>query len=196
MAEVLLFHNAHGLTSGVRDFAETLRKAGHTVHVPDLYEGKFFENLDDGVAHAQEVGFGTILERGRRAAEGLPNELVYAGFSLGVMPAQMLAQTRPGAKGALLLHSCVPPSEFGGEWPKGVPVQIHGMDNDPYFAGEGDIDAARALVAAAPNDAELFVYPGNQHLFADSSLPDYDKEAATLLTERVLKFLGRVKVAA
>jgi dienelactone hydrolase len=196
MAEVLLFHNAHGLTSGVRDFAETLRKAGHTVHVPDLYEGKFFENLDDGVAHAQEVGFGTILERGRRAAEGLPNELVYAGFSLGVMPAQMLAQTRPGAKGALLLHSCVPPSEFGGEWPKGVPVQIHGMDNDSYFAGEGDIDAARALVAAAPNDAELFVYPGNQHLFADSSLPDYDKEAATLLTERVLKFLGRVKVAA
>ena len=192
MAEILLFHHAQGLTQGVRDFARTLEDAGHTVHVPDLYEGRTFTDLDDGVAHAQSIGFGQIIERGRRVAEGLTGELVYGGFSLGVLPAQMLAQTRPGARGALLFHSFVPPTEFGDGWPAGVPVQIHGMDGDPIFAGEGDLDAAREFAGTSP-DAELFVYPGAQHLFADSSLPSYDKDAATLLTERVLDFLNRAK---
>ena len=191
MAEVLLFHHAHGLTSGVRDFAETLRRAGHTVHVPDLYEGRVFDDLEDGLAYVREVGFGSVFERGRAAAEGLPSELVYAGFSLGVMPAQMLAQTRPGAKGALLFHSCAPTSEFGDAWPQGVPVQIHGMDADPFFVDEGDIEAARSLVQAT-TDAELFLYPGKEHLFADNSLPAYDEQAARLLTERVLSLLGGV----
>ncbi|GGP46508.1 dienelactone hydrolase family protein [Streptomyces melanogenes] len=191
MAEVLLFHHAQGLTSGVRAFAETLRAAGHTVHVPDLYEGRVFDDLEDGVAHVQETGFGTIVERGRAAAEGLPAELVYVGFSLGVLPAQSLAQTRPGAKGALLFHSCVPVAEFGEAWPQGVPVQIHGMDGDEYFVDEGDIEAARALVESTP-DAELFLYPGKQHLFADAGLPSYTEEAAALLTQRALAFLDRV----
>ena len=131
------------------------------------------------------------MDRGALAAEALPEDIVYAGFSLGVLPAQMLAQTRPGAKGALLFESCIPVSEFGDAWPQGVPVQIHGMDADPYFAGEGDIDAARELVEAA-DDAELFVYPGDQHLFADASLPSYDEGAATVLRERVLGFLARL----
>ena len=117
---------------------------------------------------------------------------MYAGVSLGVAPAQMLAQTRAGAKGALLLHACVPLSEFGGAWPPGVPVQIHGMDADDIFVGDGDLEAARALVRTT-TDAELFLYPGNQHLFADESLPSYDHRAATLLTERVLGFLGAVR---
>jgi len=192
MAEVVLFHHAQGLTSGVGEFAETLRRAGHTVHVPDLYEGRVFSTLEDGIGYAQETGFDTIIERGRAAAGQLPSELVYAGFSLGVLPAQMLAQTRPGAQGALLFEACVPVSEFGGAWPPGVPVQVHGMDADEFFAGEGDLDAARALVQAAP-DAELFLYPGNRHLFADSSLPSYDEQAAALLTERVLSFLDGIK---
>jgi dienelactone hydrolase len=191
MAEVLVFHHAQGLTPGVRDFAGRLRAAGHVVHAPDLYEGRVFDDLDAGVAHARQVGFGAIGERARAAAAALPAGLVYAGFSLGVVPAQELAQTRPGARGALLLHACVPPAEFGGPWPPGVPVQIHGMDGDEFFAGEGDLDAARALVAATPG-AELFVYPGEAHLFADSSLPAYDERAAGLLTERVLAFLDRV----
>jgi dienelactone hydrolase len=191
MVEMILFHHVHGLTSGVRAFAERITQAGHTVHVPDLYEGRTFDDLEAGAGYAQEVGFGTIMERGRVAAEGLPNELVYAGFSLGVLPAQMLAQTRPGAKGALLFHSCVPVSEFGEAWPAGVPVQIHAMDADPFFVDEGDIDAARSLVAAT-SDAELFLYPGKEHLFADDSLAAYDQAAATLLTERVLSFLSRI----
>ena len=191
MAEVLMFHHAHGLTPGVVSFADALREAGHTVHTPDLYEGRTFDDLEAGVAHAQEVGFGTVLGRGVAAAEGLPGRLVYAGFSLGVMPAQQLAQNRPGAVGALLLGACVPTSEFGDGWPAGVPVQVHGADADPFFVDEGDIDAARALVAEA-EDGELFLYPGEAHLFADPSLPSYDDAAAALLRERVLAFLARV----
>jgi dienelactone hydrolase len=189
MAEVLLFHHAHGQTSGFVAFADELRGAGHTVHTPDLYDGHSVESLDDGLAHAEGIGFGNVIERGVRAADELPSELVYAGFSLGVLPAQKLAQTRPGAKGALLFHACVPPSEFGSAWPADLPVQIHGMDADPFFADEGDIDAARELVESAEH-AELFVYEGNQHLFADASLPSYDADAAALLTKRVLEFLG------
>lgn len=191
MAEVMLFHHAQGLTDGVRAFAVELRTAGHVVHTPDLYAGHTFATLDEGLDYASDVGFEAIAAAGVAEAEGRPDSLVYAGFSLGVMPAQQLAQTRPGAAGALLFHSCMPVSEFGAAWPVGVPVQVHGMAGDPFFAGEGDLDAARALVEAT-DDAELFVYPGDEHLFADSSLPAYDAAAATLLTDRVLAFLGRV----
>ena len=188
MAEVLLFHHAMGQTTGFQAFADELREAGHTVHTPDLFDGRTFGSIEDGVAHAQEVGFGEIIERGVRAADELPSEVVYAGFSLGVLPAQKLAQTREGARGALLFYSCVPMSEFGS-WPAEVPVQIHGMDADPFFMDEGDVDAARELVEAA-EDAQLFLYPGDQHYFADSSLPSYDAGAAKLLTERTLAFLA------
>ena len=190
MAEVLLFHHAQGQTTGFHAFADDLRRAGHTVHTPDLFDGRTFESIDAGMAYAEELGFpDAIIDGGERAAEGLPAELVYAGFSLGVVPAQKLAQTRPGARGALLFYSCVPTSAFGSAWPAGVPVQIHGMDADPFFVGEGDIDAARAIVAST-SDAELFLYPGDQHYFADSSLPSYDPDAAALLQRRVLEFLA------
>jgi dienelactone hydrolase len=187
VAEVLLLHHAHGLTPGVLSFADRLRAAGHVVHAPDLYDGKTFTDLDEGVGYARKVGFDTIIERGRLAADSLPNEIAYAGFSLGAMPAQMLAQRRPGAKGALLFHGCVPPSEFGGPWPQGVPLQIHLMEADE-FALEGDLDVARELDETVES-AELFLYPGDRHLFADDSLPDYDEDAAALLMERVLGFL-------
>jgi dienelactone hydrolase len=188
MAEVLLFHHAQGLTQGVHAFADDLRSQGHTVHAPDLFEGHTFETVGDGVAYASTIGFDTVMTRGVGAADGLAANLVYAGFSLGVMPAQRLAQTRPGAAGALLMSSCLPVEEFGPSWPVGVPVQVHGMEGDPIFADEGDLDAARALVDSTPA-AELFLYPGTQHLFADSSLAAYDAAAAALLTRRVIDFL-------
>jgi dienelactone hydrolase len=189
MAELLLFHHAEGLTAGCLSFADKLRAAGHVVHAPDLFDGRTFTELAEGMGYAEQLGFGTIIERGRLAAEGLPKEIVYAGFSLGVLPAQMLAQTRPGAKGALLFHACIPPSALGGPWPLGVPLQIHMMDADELVLRDGDLDAARQL-ADTIEIAELFLYPGDRHLFADSSLPDYDENAATLLKQRVLSFLN------
>jgi dienelactone hydrolase len=189
VAEVLLFHHAQGLTAGVLSFADELRDAGHVVHAPDLYDAKTFADLDEGVGYAKEVGFDTIGERGRAAAEGLPSEIVYGGFSLGAMPAQMLAQTRPGAKGALLFSAAFPASEFGDSWPPGVPLQIHMMEADEWAVE--DLPAARELVETTEG-AELFLYPGDRHLFADDSLPDYDESAATLLKQRVLDFLGKI----
>jgi dienelactone hydrolase len=193
MAEVLLFHHAQGLTAGVRSFADDLRHAGHTVHTPDLFEGRTFDSIDEGMSFIQGNGMEHMVQKGERTADDLPSDLVYAGFSFGEMIAQKLAQTRPGARGALLFYSCIPISGDWafGPWPDGLPVQIHGMEDDPIFAGEGDIDAAREIAATVP-DAALFLYPGDQHYFADSSLPSYDAEATRLLTQRVLAFLERV----
>lgn len=191
MAEVLLFHHAQGLTSGVLEFAEALRRGGHIVHTPDLFDGVLPATFERGIALASAIGVDVVAERGRSAADGLPEHIVYAGFSLGVMPAQLLAQTRPGAAGAVFLHACISPHEFGSDWPVGVPVQIHGMDADPYFTEEGDVAAARELVATTPG-AELFLYIGKTHLFSDSSLPDYDGPSAELLTARVLRFLAEL----
>ncbi len=191
MTDVVVFHHVLGLTDGVRSFAERLREAGHQVHTPDLFEGATFPTIDEGLAHARAIGFEDVMERGRLAAERLPTDVVYLGFSMGVLPAQMLAQTRAGALGAVLCHSCVPPAELGGPWPESVPVQVHGMDADPFFIDEGDVAAAREIVASAP-DAELFLYPGATHLFADGSSLDFDAGAAALLTERVLSLLERV----
>ena len=189
MTEIVLFHSVLGQTPGFTGFADRLREAGHTVHTPDLFEGRTFGSLEDGMAHVEAVGFEATLERGVRAGEELPAEVVYAGFSLGVMPAEKLTVTRPGARGAVFVDACADPSYFGS-WPDGVPLQVHGMDADPYFAEEGDLDAARQLVETI--GAELHVYPGDAHLFADASMPWHDAEATALLTDRVLEFLRRL----
>ena len=193
MAEVLLFHHAQGLTPGIHAFADALRAAGHVVHTPDQFDGRTFPSIEEGMDFIEANGFDELRARGVHLADELPQDLVYAGFSFGVTIAQQLAQTRPGARGALLFYSCIPVSgEWAfGPWPDGVPVQIHGMDADPIFVGEGDIDAAREIVETV-EDAELFLYPGDQHYFADNSLPSYDADATALLTRRVLEFLDRV----
>jgi dienelactone hydrolase len=193
MTEVLLYHHVQGLTDGVRSFAAELREEGHTVHTPDLFDGRTFETIEQGMASARDAGFGALAERGVAAAEGIGPEVVYAGFSFGVMIAQQLAQTRPGALGAVLMYSCLPVSDFGKAWPEGVPVQVHGKEADPFFVE--DLEAARALVDST-EQAELFLYPGEEHLFADASLPGYDAAAAALLTERVLSFLRLIQTPA
>ncbi len=195
MAEVVLFHHVQGLTDGVRAMADALRAGGHTVHTPDLFDGERPATIEDGVKHTQSVGGEVLDKRGDEAVAGLPEGLVYAGISFGAGMAQRLAQTRPGARGALLYESCISiTGEWSfGPWPDGVPVQIHGMDKDPFFALEGDIDAARELVeAVGPELGELFVYPGDQHLFVDSALPSYDADAAALAMQRSRDFLDRV----
>jgi dienelactone hydrolase len=185
MSDVIVFHHAQGLTDGVKAFADELRAAGHTVHTPDLHEGRTFATLPEAMGYVQETGFDTIIGRGVKAAEALPSDVFYVGFSMGVLPAQYLTQTRPGAQGAVFVYSFVPPAEFGSDWPDGVPLQIHMMERDPeVLPPNGDLEAAQAMTSA-----DLFLYPGDKHLFADSSLPDYDASAAQQLTERVLAFL-------
>ena len=195
MAEVVLFHHVQGLTDGIGEFADALRSGGHTVHTPDLMEGVRPATIEEGVAHLGALGDDVLDERVEQALAGLPERLVFAGFSWGAGTAQQLAQTRPGAHGALLYEACLPiTGEWScGPWPDGLPVQIHGMDQDPFFALEGDLDAARELVGTVgPDLAELFVYPGDRHLFADSSLPSYDAAAAALVVQRSRRFLDRL----
>lgn len=188
MAEILLLHHICGLTSGVAELAAGWRAAGHTVHIPDLFEGRTFTTIDAGSEYAGNIGSDEVRARASRAAEELSADLVYAGISMGVMAAQALAASRPGARGAVLMEGFVAP-EWAGPWPEGLPAQIHGMDNDEFFAHEGDLDHARAL-ASSRTDVELFTYSGDRHLFEDRSLPSYDAEAAALLNRRVLDFLA------
>ena len=194
MAEVVLFHHVQGLTDGVREFAERLRAGGLTVHTPDLFEGEIAATIDDGMALVERIGGEELNARAQRALAALPQALVYAGFSYGSGMAQRFAQTRPDTRGALLYEGCLPiTGEWAvGPWPDGVPVQVHGMDKDPFFALEGDIDSAREIVKAVPQLAELFVYPGDRHLFTDSSLPSYDPAATELVIERSRDFLARL----
>jgi len=195
MAEVVLFHHVQGLTDGVRAFADQLRAGGHTVHTPDLFDGQLPATIDDGIALVGSIGDETIDERVGRAIAGLPDGLVYAGFSFGGGVAQRLAQTRPGARGALLYESFVSltaPWAFG-PWPDGLTAQVHGMERDPFFALEGDLDAARELAEKVGADrVEVFVYPGDKHLFTDSSLPSYDADATGEVLARSREFLDRL----
>jgi dienelactone hydrolase len=184
VAEVVVFHHALGLTEWVRGFAGDLREAGHTVHAPDLYDGRTFAQLDDGLAYSEEIGGPmAVVERARTAVELLPSEVVYIGFSLGVLAAQSLAQTRPGSRGAVLCYAALPLGQWGDNWPEtwpdGVPLQMHILD------GDEDVEFARGLEAAVER-SELWVYPGTEHYFAE-----HDDGAAALLGERVLGFLAR-----
>jgi dienelactone hydrolase len=186
VAHVLLFHHALGVTDGLLAFADDLRAAGHEVTVPDLYAGRTFADLDEGVAHAEALGFEDLAARGSEVAEGLPAGLVYIGLSLGVLPAMRTAQTRPGARGVVLLHGGVPVDTFADGWPDGVPLQLHVMADD----GWGDVDDVRQL--AVDCGGELYLYPGEAHLFTDRSLEVYDPAASALVLERILDLLARI----
>ena len=193
MAEIVLFHHVMGPTDGITELADAFGSAGHGVHTPDLFDGGRFASIDDGIAHLESIGFPSLLERAQAAVADLASSLVFAGVSMGVIAAQYLAQTRSDAAGAVFMESCLPATEFGDGWPAGVPLQIHGMSDDPFFAGEGDIDDAREIVAASSSGSvELFEYPGDRHLFVDSSLPSYDADATRRVVERVLGLLAAV----
>jgi dienelactone hydrolase len=189
MVQVLLFHHSRGRTPGFQAFADGIRATGHEVHTPDLFDGRTFDSIDDGMAHIRGVGFDDLIDRGVACAGELPTDIVYAGVSFGVMVAQKLTQTRPGARGAVLVGSAAPPDYFGTPWPAGVPVQFHAKDADPFFVGEGDIGYARAIVAASTR-GELFLYPGDGHLFVDSDAADHDADATVLVHRRVGEFLA------
>jgi len=193
MTDVVLVHHVQGLTPGVRAFAAALAGAEHTVTTPDLFGGRTFATLDEGLAFARTLDDTAVGRAVDDVVATLPAGFVVAGVSWGVTSAQRLAQTRPGVRGALLFEACYPlgPDGFGA-WPDGLPVQVHGRDGDEFFALAGDLDAARELAAAAgPGRGEVFTYPGDAHLFVDSSLPTFDPAAAALAVERARELLAR-----
>lgn len=187
MAWVVLFHHALGLTPGVQAFADVLRGAGHEVTVPDLFEGRTFATLQDGVAFADGVGSEEIVKRAVTASRALGDGLVYAGFSLGAFAAQYLAQTQATARGALLYHGGVPVQVFGGEWPTGRPAQVHVAREDEWCPQEEYGPFVEA------SGAELFRYDGSAHLFTDSGAEGYDNAATDRVMERTLAFLRRLE---
>jgi dienelactone hydrolase len=194
IAHVALFHHAQGLRPDVTAWAESLREAGHDVETPDLYEGLTFERLEDGIAHRDEVGLPTLMGRAAQALEDFPEDLVYAGFSMGASAAHYFAVTRAGARGLLLMHGTAPAASLGdAPWPSEMPGQLHKKERDPLMddAGVEAIESS-ARSAQAQAQLELFSYPGEGHLFADPAGPDYDPEAAALMLERELEFLSRL----
>ncbi|MDH4279841.1 MAG: dienelactone hydrolase family protein [Acidimicrobiia bacterium] len=189
MATVLVFHHALGRTEGILEFARRLEEAGHRVIVPDLFDGLLFASVDEGVAHAESTGFEAIIDRGVAAAAEVTGQFVVAGFSLGAMAAQKVAQSGSGSvEGAVLYHSAVPPEFFGSPWPAGLPLQIHITPGDPW--AEEDIEVARELVGTV--GAMVFEYPGSGHLVADPTSDDHDPATADLMVERTLTFLSAI----
>ncbi len=184
MADIVLLHHAQGLTPGVRALASAFVDAGHTVTTPDLYDGHTFDDLDEGVAYArahdEEIG-----RLAHEAVSAAPAGVVLAGLSLGAGQAESIAMTQPGvASGLLLLHDGISSADMELPWPAGLPVQMHLAEHDPWC----DVDSARAL--AEESGGELFLYPGEAHLFTDSSLPAYDEVLAGQVLERAVAFLA------
>ncbi|MCA9619859.1 MAG: dienelactone hydrolase family protein [Myxococcales bacterium] len=185
MSHVVLFHSALGLRPAVRDFAAQLAADGHQVTTPDLFDGEVFDDLALGVKKRDALGIEELSRRARAAVEGLPADVVYAGFSMGAAAAQALALTRPGARGVVLMHAVLPLVAFGATaWPAELRGQIHTSVEDPWV----DLTVARAMAASATDRLQLFEYAGSAHLFADAAHADFDEAHAAAMTERVRAF--------
>jgi dienelactone hydrolase len=197
MAEVVLFHSVLGLRPGVISTAERLRAAGHTLHTPDYFDGEVFDDLDEGMRKEDALGYQEIARRAREYVAGLPDGVVFAGFSLGAVHAEVLAASRPGALGAVLMHGAVPVEALGeffgiDRWPEGVPVQVHYAADDPWVETEEEMVPLSEAVRGAGAAFEAYTYPGSGHLFADPDLPEYDRASSEAMWERVLAFLDRI----
>ena len=185
MVEIVLFHHVRGLTEGVEAFAQTLRDAGHAVHTPDVFDGRTFADIHDGIAFVESVGEETFAARAVELVAPMPADVVYGGMSMGAARAAEQVLARPGAKGAFFLYGTIAPSWWEATWPAGVPSQAHVTDRDEYR----EPDAEAEYLADVPG-ADLYIYPGSGHLFAEPGDPDYDEQTAHLATERVLSFLS------
>ncbi|MFG3255646.1 dienelactone hydrolase family protein [Streptomyces sp. NPDC048172] len=195
MTEIVLFHSVLGIRAGITDAAARFRAAGHTVHTPDLYEGRSFDTYDEAFAFLASIGgIPELITRTQASVEHLPEDVVYAGFSNGGASVLLLTATRPGARGALLFHAAMPLTAFEMDftWPHGVPAQVHYATGDPYRE-EAGITGLAAEVRAAGAPFDQYDYEGTGHLFSDPELPEeYDKESAELMFSRALEFLERV----
>jgi dienelactone hydrolase len=184
MVEIVLFHHVCGMTDGVHAFAETLRETGHTVHTPDLFEGRTFTDVREGMEFAESVGEEVFEGRAAEVVKQYPTDAVYGGMSMGAARAAEQVLERPGARGAFFLYGAVAPSWWGATWPSDVATQAHVAEGDELREPEAETEYAEVP------GAELFVYPAGGHLFAEPGHPDHDPDAARLATGRVLDFLA------
>ncbi|GAA2096535.1 dienelactone hydrolase family protein [Brevibacterium salitolerans] len=192
MAHVIFFHSALGLDKGVHAMADAIREAGHTVTTPDVYDGHVFDSTEKGIAYRDEVGFRTLTDRATAALAGVEGPLVAAGISLGAALAQRLGKKDPRTEAAVLLHA-------GGEsrlidWPARVALQIHHSVDDPWIDEGGPENLLRSAARAGAR-AEHYLYPGDAHLFADPTKPDFDERSAELLSARVQLLLEDLDAA-
>ena len=198
MAEVVLFHSVLGLGPGVISAADKLRAAGHAVHTPDYFDGEVFDDLNDGMRKEEALGYQEIARRASESVAGLPDGLVYAGFSLGAVHAEVLAASRPGALGAVLMHGAVPVEALGeyfgvDRWPEGVPVQVHYAADDPWVDAEAEVAPLGEAVRGAGAAFEAHSYPCSGHLFFEQGMPEYDFACSDAMWRRVLAFLDRIE---
>ncbi|QOV38955.1 dienelactone hydrolase family protein [Streptomyces ferrugineus] len=184
---IMLFHSTHGLRPAVRQAADRLRAAGHEVWTPDLFEGRTFETVEEGMEFNERIGKDELLKRAVLAAAPYSERgLVYAGFSLGASIAQTLALGDEKARGLLLLHGT---SDIAaGASVDELPVQLHVAEPDPFETDDW-LSAWYLQMGRAGADVEVYRYAGAGHLYTDPDLPDYDEEAAEATWRVALGFL-------
>lgn len=184
---IMLFHSTYGLRPAVHAAADRLRAAGHEVWTPDLFEGRTFDTVEEGMAFQEGLGKDELLKRAILAAAPYSERgLVYAGFSLGAATAQTLALGDDKARGLLLLHGTSDIAESASV--DGLPVQLHVAEPDP-FESDDWLSAWYLRMGRAGADVEIYRYAGAGHLFTDPDLDDYDAEAAAATWRTATGFL-------
>lgn len=190
MASIVLFHSAFGLRPAVHEAAGRLRAAGHTVHVPDLYDGRTTDSVEEGMRIKDGFGHEELLKRAvAAAAPHSERGLVYAGLSLGGSLAQNLALGDVRARGLLLLHGTSDIADAAAV--DGLPVQLHVADPDPFEPHDW-LNAWYLRMRRAGADVEVHRYPGAGHLYTDPGLDDHDAEAAEATWRTALGFLAEL----
>lgn len=189
MVHVVFFHSVLGLRSAELLGAERLRRAGHDVATPDLFDGATASSIDAGFGLLDEIGWGTVVRRARRALADLPEDTALLGVSMGTGVVSDVWAERPATAAVVLLHAA---AEIPGGARAGLRVQLHAAEPDE-FAPAGRVAALRQAAGDIGVDLEVFRYPGAGHFYTDRELGDHDPAAAELTWRRVLRFLGEIE---
>lgn len=187
---IAIFHSALGVREGVRDAARRLSDAGHDPYIVDYYgDYRSFDDHPSAADYVNKVGFPALMQAAVDGVADLPDGFAVLGFSNGSGMAEYVATRRSVTK-AVLGSGTLPLAMMGaGAWPAQTAAQIHYAADDPFRNDEwleSVIDSVRS--SGAPLEAYT-EYPGDGHLFTDSTLPDYDEANTELFWKRVRAFL-------
>lgn len=186
MTHIVLFHSILGCRAAEREMAAAFEKAGHTTHLPDLFENKTANNYDDGFALFRTFEREQLIERARDALNSVPENAVLSGISFGAGIVSSLWAERPKMQGALLFAGA---AEWANDLRADLPVQAHIAKPDP-FDDEAYFDEWQS--ACKTSDFNLYRYDNVGHFFLDRTLSDFDEDATKLCLERSIAFLNRL----